>query len=84
MHADMNYTLTGSAEMNRLAALWMLMLSLAAAQGPARSMAERRGRLQPGDAAPSFDLPIRGAQQRVKLSSFQGQKPVALIFGSYT
>ena len=47
-------------------------------------MAERRGRLQPGDAAPAFDLPIRGAQQRVKLSSFHGQKPVALIFGSYT
>lgn len=56
------------------------MFSLAAAQDPA----ERRGQLQPGDAAPAFDLPIRGAEQRVKLSSFRGQKPVALIFGSYT
>jgi len=45
---------------------------------------------QPGQVAPDFDLPLaeqpKDAQQKVtiKLSSFAGKKPVALIFGSYT
>ncbi len=46
---------------------------------------------QAGDVAPDFDLPFaeqkkeKGAKQKtVKLSSFAGKKPVALIFGSYT
>lgn len=38
-----------------------------------------------GDAAPDFDLPlVKDAETTVKLSSFKGAKPVALIFGSYT
>ena len=38
-----------------------------------------------GDQAPDFDLPlVKDAEQSIKLSSFRGKKPVALIFGSYT
>jgi hypothetical protein len=37
-----------------------------------------------GTEAPDFILPRLGGSERVQLSSFQGQKPVALIFGSYT
>jgi hypothetical protein len=44
----------------------------------------RRGTLQPGDAAPDFDLPLLGGSEKVQLSSFRGKSPVVLIFGSYT
>jgi hypothetical protein len=38
-----------------------------------------------GDDAPDFELPLLGVKGKtVKLSSFRGDKPVALIFGSYT
>jgi hypothetical protein len=37
-----------------------------------------------GDPAPDFELPRRGSFERVRLSSFAGKRPVALIFGSYT
>ncbi len=38
-----------------------------------------------GDLAPDFDLPMLGMKDTtVKLSSFRGVQPVALIFGSYT
>ncbi|MBL8751760.1 MAG: hypothetical protein JNK15_00560 [Planctomycetes bacterium] len=38
-----------------------------------------------GDVAPDFDLPMLGVKDKtVKLSSFAGDRPVALIFGSYT
>lgn len=37
-----------------------------------------------GDAPPDFNLKRMGSEERVKLSSFKGKKPVALIFGSYT
>lgn len=37
-----------------------------------------------GDDAPDFDLPCLGSGDSVRLSSFRGTKPVALIFGSYT
>ena len=37
-----------------------------------------------GTEAPDFILPRLGSGERVQLSSFQGKKPVALIFGSYT
>ena len=38
-----------------------------------------------GDAAPDFELPRLGDRsQTVRLSEFQGRRPVALIFGSYT
>lgn len=50
----------------------------------AKFMAARQGKLQQGDPAPDFALKIRGGEQVVRLWSFQGKKPVALIFGSYT
>ena len=37
-----------------------------------------------GEQAPDFDLPCLGSGRRVRLSSFRGTRPVALIFGSYT
>ncbi len=40
--------------------------------------------LQPGQMAPDFELKVRGSGQFLRLSDFQGVKPVALIFGSFT
>jgi len=37
-----------------------------------------------GTVPPDFDLNLMGSEDRVRLSSFKDQKPVALIFGSYT
>ena len=37
-----------------------------------------------GDAPPDFNLKRLGSDERVRLSSFKGKRPVALIFGSYT
>jgi hypothetical protein len=37
-----------------------------------------------GDEAPDFELPRLDSNERVRLSSFRHQKPVALIFGSFT
>ena len=37
-----------------------------------------------GDLAPDFKLKTLDGSQTVRLSKFRGQKPVVLIFGSYT
>ena len=37
-----------------------------------------------GDVPPDFNLKRMGSEERVRLSSFKGERPVALIFGSYT
>ena len=37
-----------------------------------------------GEIPPDFELKLTGSEKRVRLSSFKGQRPVALIFGSYT
>ncbi|HEV2176216.1 MAG TPA: hypothetical protein VGW33_03305 [Terriglobia bacterium] len=44
----------------------------------------RAGRLAVGDPAPNFSLTTEDKKQDVTLASFQGQKPVVLVFGSYT
>jgi len=44
----------------------------------------RAGTLRPGDVAPDFDLPLLDGSARVRLSDFAGQRPVVLVFGSYT
>jgi peroxiredoxin len=44
----------------------------------------RAGRLHVRDTAPDFDLPTADKHARVELASFRGQKPVVLVFGSYT
>lgn len=46
--------------------------------------AARWGTLKVGDAAPAFNLPTADRQSSVSLASFRRQKPVVLIFGSYT
>ena len=46
--------------------------------------AARWGRLAVGDPAPDFNLPTADRQSSVALASFRGQKPVMLVFGSYT
>jgi hypothetical protein len=44
----------------------------------------RAGYVKPGDTAPDFSLETVDHMSRVQLSSFRGQKPVVLVFGSYT
>ncbi len=39
---------------------------------------------KPGDVAPDFELCDVNGENPVRLSDFQGRKPVALIFGSFT
>ena len=42
------------------------------------------GTLKPGDPAPDFDLKVVGSEERIRLSSFAGKRPVVLVFGTYT
>jgi hypothetical protein len=44
----------------------------------------RAGRLQEGDPAPDFTLATFDHSRRVTLSSHRGDRPVVLVFGSYT
>ncbi len=44
----------------------------------------RAGALALGDPAPDFRLPTRDKSSLVQLSNFRGDRPVVLIFGSYT
>jgi hypothetical protein len=45
----------------------------------------RKGTLSQGERAPDFSLrTAKDRKQRVALSSYQGQRPVVLVFGSYT
>ena len=44
----------------------------------------RAGVLKAGDPAPDFQLPTYDKSSLVQLSSFRGNRPVVLIFGSYT
>ena len=44
----------------------------------------RAGSLRVGDPAPDFRLTASDKKTPVQLSSLRGQKPVVLIFGSYT
>jgi hypothetical protein len=37
-----------------------------------------------GEVPPDFDLKRMGSEERLRLSGFKDQRPVALIFGSYT
>jgi hypothetical protein len=54
---------------------------------PARRMWlwARRGSLAEGDVAPDFTLrTTQDRAHRVSLSSYRGDRPVVLVFGSYT
>jgi len=37
-----------------------------------------------GEQAPDFTLQVLNSTDRITLSSFAGERPVALVFGSYT
>ena len=50
---------------------------------PARGERQKDG-LQVGDRAPDFTLPLAYGTKEMTLSSYQGKKPVVLIFGSCT
>ena len=47
-------------------------------------MNARAGHLKVGDQSPDFTLPLLDRSGAITLSSFRGQRPVVLIFGSYT
>lgn len=53
---------------------------------PARHMWlwARKGSLTEGDPAPDFTLSTHTGTGQVTLSSHRGQRPVVLVFGSYT
>lgn len=44
----------------------------------------RRGSHSVGDAAPDFTLESPDHKTTTQLSTFRGEKPVVLVFGSYT
>lgn len=44
----------------------------------------RAGQLQPGDPAPDFTLVTLDKTSHIQLSTLTAQKPVVLVFGSYT
>jgi hypothetical protein len=52
--------------------------------GPRLWLWARRGALAEGQQAPDFTLPTADRTGRVTLSSHRGQRPVVLVFGSYT
>jgi hypothetical protein len=47
-------------------------------------MIARAGQLHAGDAAPDFELLTHDKSETIRLSNFRGEKPVVLVFGSYT
>jgi len=51
---------------------------------PAARSERKQDRLKVGDLAPDFTLPTLDGKTEAKLSTFRGQKPVVLIFASYT
>jgi peroxiredoxin len=55
-------------------------------EGDGRALIRARLRNHPkaGEAAPDFELDRHDGSGRVRLSSFRGDRPVVLIFGSIT
>lgn len=60
------------------ALIWMLL------PAPSMWLWARSGNLEVGDTAPDFTLPAQDGSGDVTLSSHRGQRPVVLVFGSYT
>ena len=52
--------------------------------GPRMWLWARKGHLTPGSPAPDFTLSTHDHSSRVTLSSYRAQRPVVLVFGSYT
>jgi len=79
--------------MRTIAAVLLFAVALLPAQPPGPSprakavmkeMGHGEGTLRPGDLAPDFNLRKVKSEDSVRLSSFRGKTPVALIFGSFT
>ena len=68
----------------KVVATIVALAALAAGQPVDPRTGRSEGKLKTGDEAPDFSLKRSGAEGRIALSSFRGQRPVALIFGSYT
>jgi hypothetical protein len=64
----------------------MIWLTLAAAvfAAPPAGAHKRTPAPPVGAEAPDFELAKLGSDETVRLSSFEGDRPVALVFGSYT
>lgn len=56
----------------------------AALPAPRMWMWARRGDLKEGDPAPDFTLSTQDRSGEVTLSTYRGDRPVVLVFGSYT
>ena len=74
------------AVFGRIMAIMARMPSVAFVRLPFKPlwMAARAGHLAVGDPAPDFSLESVDRKARVQLSSHRGQRPVVLVFGSYT
>ena len=77
--------------MRAIVAVVFLTVMGVPAQGPSpqarevmRTMGHGEGTLKPGEMAPDFDLRLVQSTKQVRLSSFRGKRPVALVFGSYS
>ena len=68
----------GESALARLRRRWL--------EAPATRTTPREPRTGPtvGTVAPDFELSAPGGGPPVRLSGFAGEKPVALVFGSYT
>lgn len=62
------------------------MFKLIRHRNEAKAWQKRYDPLAPkvGDIAPDFELRDSNGENPVRLSDFKGNKPVALIFGSFT
>jgi len=67
-----------------LALIAALAFGLGAQAVDVRQMGGRAGKFKPGDIAPDFTLKVMHKETEVTLSSFRNQRPVVIVFGSYT
>ena len=54
------------------------------AQAYVKEMGRGEGTLKVGDMAPDFTLRKSKSEETITLSKLRGERPVALVFGSYT
>jgi hypothetical protein len=69
---------------NLLVALFVGIAVPPSAQPQRLSAPQQSPALRVGDQAPDFKLKTKDGQREAQLSSFKGQKPVVLVFGSFT
>ncbi len=76
--------LIGAAAVLALLIAGTLFTSMVSQGHTQRRQAPKEGSLEVGDEAPDFTLKTLDESAEVTLSSYKGECPVALIFGSYT